>query len=387
MRELDIQHVRQNIGIVLQDNFLFRGTVRENIAMAKPNCSFQEIVYVARMAGASEFIERMPQSYDTLLEENGSNLSGGQKQRLAIARALLKDPRILIFDEATSALDPESEAIIQKNLKVIANGRTVIIVSHRLSTLTGCDAIIVLENGEIAAMGPHKKLLESCKDVPGTMVSTNGTDLKESVKEQRFQQRKLARLEAFQDRQQHDRILNEFQPDAVEIEKGSVPGGARWTLYTVIVLLAAGIAWSCWAQVDEIVVGEGKLITTIPPILVDTKLASPIRSINIKFGDTVKAGQVIATLDPTFSESDVENLEAKKNLMLALQARLARKTMAKNSAWTGINRTSIGSFNTNSMCSKTTNIRPSCASLPPNGANSKSNKPTMNRKSSFYSRI
>lgn len=163
LRELDIAHVRQNIGVVLQDNFLFRGTVRENIAMAKPNCSFQEIVYVARMAGASEFIERLPQSYDTLLEENGSNLSGGQKQRLAIARALLKDPRILIFDEATSALDPESEAIIQKNLKVIAKGRTVILVSHRLSTLIDCDGIIVLERGKVSAMGTHAQLLTQSK--------------------------------------------------------------------------------------------------------------------------------------------------------------------------------------------------------------------------------
>lgn len=163
LRELDIAHVRQNIGVVLQDNFLFRGTVRENIAMAKPNCSFQEIVYVARMAGASEFIERLPQSYDTLLEENGSNLSGGQKQRLAIARALLKDPRILIFDEATSALDPESEAIIQKNLKVIAKGRTVILVSHRLSTLVDCDGIIVLERGKVSSMGTHAQLLKQSK--------------------------------------------------------------------------------------------------------------------------------------------------------------------------------------------------------------------------------
>ena len=163
LRELDIAHVRQNIGVVLQDNFLFRGTVRENIAMVKPNCSFQEVVYVARMAGASEFIERMPQSYDTMLEENASNLSGGQKQRLAIARALLKDPRILIFDEATSALDPESEAIIQKNLKVIAKGRTVVIVSHRLSTLTGCNAIVVLEQGKVDSVGTHRQLLDSCK--------------------------------------------------------------------------------------------------------------------------------------------------------------------------------------------------------------------------------
>jgi ATP-binding cassette subfamily B protein len=163
MRELDIAYVRQNIGVVLQDNFLFRGSIRENIAMAKTNCSFQEVVYVAKMAGAAEFIERMPQSYDTQLEENGANLSGGQKQRLAIARALLKDPRILIFDEATSALDPESEAIIQRNLGVIAKGRTVIIVSHRLSTLTGCDQIIVLERGRVDMMGTHNQLLDSCK--------------------------------------------------------------------------------------------------------------------------------------------------------------------------------------------------------------------------------
>jgi len=163
MRELDIAHVRQNIGVVLQDNFLFRGTIRENIAMAKPNSSFQEVIYVSRMAGAAEFIERMPQSYDTMLEENGANLSGGQKQRLAIARALLKDPRILIFDEATSALDPESEAIIQRNLKVIAKGRTVILVSHRLSTLVDCDQIVVLEQGKVDSVGTHHQLLDVCQ--------------------------------------------------------------------------------------------------------------------------------------------------------------------------------------------------------------------------------
>ncbi len=163
IRELDISHLRQNIGVVLQDNFLFHGSVRENIAMAKPNSSFQEVVYAAKMAGADEFIERLPQSYDTILEENGSNLSGGQKQRLAIARALLTDPRILVFDEATSALDPESEAIIQANLARIARGRTVIIVSHRLTTLTGCDAIVVLNRAKVDAMGTHQQLLNSCK--------------------------------------------------------------------------------------------------------------------------------------------------------------------------------------------------------------------------------
>ena len=163
MRELDIAHLRQNIGVVLQENFLFRGTVRENIAMAKTNATFQEIVYVSRMAGAAEFVEKLPLSYETMLEENGSNLSGGQKQRLAIARALLTDPKLLIFDEATSALDPESEAIVQSNLRRISNGRTVVIVSHRLSTLTTCDAIVVLEEGKVEAVGNHEKLLRDSK--------------------------------------------------------------------------------------------------------------------------------------------------------------------------------------------------------------------------------
>jgi ATP-binding cassette subfamily B protein len=163
MRELDIAHLRQNIGVVLQENFLFRGSVRDNIGMAKSNASFPEIVHAARLAGADEFVERMPQSYDTMLEENGANLSGGQKQRLAIARALLTNPKILIFDEATSSLDPESEAIIQNNLRRIARGRTVILVSHRLSTLTGCDSIIVLDRGKIEQMGNHRKLLDESR--------------------------------------------------------------------------------------------------------------------------------------------------------------------------------------------------------------------------------
>ncbi len=163
IREYDLAHLRRNIGVVLQENFLFRGSVRENISMSKTNATFHEVVNAAKLAGAAEFIERLPQSFDTILEENGANLSGGQKQRLAIARALLTDPRILIFDEATSALDPESEAIIQANLAQMAKGRTVIIVSHRLSTLTRCDAIVVIERGKIESVGTHQQLLNQSK--------------------------------------------------------------------------------------------------------------------------------------------------------------------------------------------------------------------------------
>ena len=162
VREIDLAHLRRHIGVVLQENFLFRGSVRDNIAVTLPTAGFDEIVAAARLAGADEFIERLPQGYDTLLEENGSNLSGGQKQRLAIARALLTKPRILILDEAASALDPESEAIFLDNLAQLVAGRTVIIVSHRLSTLTRADAIMVMERGGIVDAGPHAELLQRC---------------------------------------------------------------------------------------------------------------------------------------------------------------------------------------------------------------------------------
>ena len=147
IRHIDLRHLRRSIGVVLQENFLFRGTVRENLAAVRPEATYDEIIEAARMAGAEEFIDRLPQSYDTMIEENGSNFSGGQRQRLAIARALLTRPRLLIFDEATSALDPESEAVIQDNLSDIARGRTLVIVSHRLTSLASADAILVLETG------------------------------------------------------------------------------------------------------------------------------------------------------------------------------------------------------------------------------------------------
>jgi ATP-binding cassette, subfamily B, bacterial HlyB/CyaB len=162
IRELDLPHLRSQVGVVMQQCFLFRGTVRENIAATKPDASLEEIVHAATMAGADEFIKVLPQGYDTFLEEGGSNLSGGQQQRLSIARALLRRPRILVLDEATSALDPESEAIVQANLARIAEGRTVIMVSHRLSSLVAADAIVVLDRGRIADYGKHSELLSRC---------------------------------------------------------------------------------------------------------------------------------------------------------------------------------------------------------------------------------
>jgi subfamily B ATP-binding cassette protein HlyB/CyaB len=161
-REIELAHLRRQIGVVLQENFLFRGSVRDNIAAARPEATFEEIVAAADAAGASEFIERMPQGYNTMLEENASNLSGGQKQRLSIARSLLTKPRILILDEAASALDPESEAIFINNLSRIAVGRTVVMISHRLSTLVNAHAILVMQQGRLMDSGTHAELLTRC---------------------------------------------------------------------------------------------------------------------------------------------------------------------------------------------------------------------------------
>jgi ATP-binding cassette subfamily B protein len=162
IRHIDLPHLRRSIGVVLQDNILFRGTIRDNIAAGKPDASLEEVMEAARLAGADEFIDRLPMSYETFVEESASNFSGGQRQRLAIARALMLRPRLLLLDEATSALDPESEAIVQQNLEEIARGRTMIIVSHRLSSLVKADAIIVMDKGAVVDFAPHATLVERC---------------------------------------------------------------------------------------------------------------------------------------------------------------------------------------------------------------------------------
>lgn len=152
--------LRRQIGVVLQDNFLFSGSVRENIAVQYPAAGMDDIIRVAKIAGAHDFILELNEGYDTMVGEKGVGLSGGQKQRIAIARALLSNPRILIFDEATSALDYESERIIQNNLKEICKNRTVLIIAHRLSTLKDADAIMVVDKGQVVEYGPQNMLIE-----------------------------------------------------------------------------------------------------------------------------------------------------------------------------------------------------------------------------------
>ena len=150
---------RRQLGVVLQDNFLFDGTIAENIAFARPHATRREIEYAAGIAHCDDFVRRFPQGYDTVVGERGVKLSGGERQRVSIARAILADPRILILDEATSSLDSESEAAIQDGLRTLRRGRTTFVIAHRLSTIRSADQILVMEGGEIVERGTHTELL------------------------------------------------------------------------------------------------------------------------------------------------------------------------------------------------------------------------------------
>ena len=159
LTQVDPAWLRTNIGVVLQENLLFNRTIHDNIAFAAPAMPRAQVIAIAKLAGADEFIARLPAGYDTLIEERGANLSGGQRQRIAIARALATNPPILIFDEATSALDYESERVIQNNMRQIVRNRTVIIIAHRLAAVRPCDRIIGMEDGRIIEAGPHDELI------------------------------------------------------------------------------------------------------------------------------------------------------------------------------------------------------------------------------------
>jgi len=160
IKEYDLKKLRKDIGIVLQDPFIFNGTIKDNLTFGVPKFSRGDLINACKMANALEFIEKLPDGFNTMVGERGSTLSGGQKQRLSIARIFLKDPKILIFDEATSNLDNESERIVQEAAKTLMKGRTTIIIAHRLSTIIDANKICVLDKGKICEIGTHQELLE-----------------------------------------------------------------------------------------------------------------------------------------------------------------------------------------------------------------------------------
>jgi len=159
IEEIELQYYRENIGVVPQEVILFSGNIRDNILFGKPSASDEEVVFAAQQANAWEFISSFPGGLDTQVGDRGIQLSGGQKQRIAIARAILKNPAILILDEATSALDSESERLVQEALDTLMKGRTCIVIAHRLSTIRNADNIFVLQRGEIIESGKHQELI------------------------------------------------------------------------------------------------------------------------------------------------------------------------------------------------------------------------------------
>jgi ATP-binding cassette subfamily B protein len=165
VRSLDTGHYRRQVGMVLQDPYLFHGTVLENIRYGMPEASLEQIVEAAKAANAHGFIGKLPHGYDTIVGERGHTLSGGERQRVSIARAILHDPRILILDEATSSVDTETERRIQEALDRLVAGRTVFAIAHRLSTLTRADRLLVVENGRIVEHGTHAELLADASGV------------------------------------------------------------------------------------------------------------------------------------------------------------------------------------------------------------------------------
>lgn len=160
LKDIDMQSLREHTGIVLQDPFLFRDTIANNIAYGNPDVSIEQIIEAAKIANAHDFISKLPDAYDTHLGERGIGLSGGERQRISIARAVIRDPHVLILDEATSAVDTRTEKLIQEAIDRLIKNRTTIIIAHRLSTLRRADKIIVLEDGRIVEVGTHNELME-----------------------------------------------------------------------------------------------------------------------------------------------------------------------------------------------------------------------------------
>jgi ATP-binding cassette subfamily B protein len=160
IKDIAQDSLRSKVGVVLQETFLFDGSVYDNISYAKPDASFEEIIQAAKIANAHDFIVKLPDGYNTRVGDKGFSLSGGERQRIAIARAILHNPRILILDEATASLDTQTEKQIQEALNRLTKGRTTIAIAHRLSTLSNADRLIVLDQGKLAEFGTHNELMQ-----------------------------------------------------------------------------------------------------------------------------------------------------------------------------------------------------------------------------------
>ena len=287
VREYDVDHLRRSLGVVLQESFLFSGTIRENIMVAKSDATFDEVVRAARMAGAEEFIDKLPRGYDTYVYEGSPNLSGGQRQRLAIARALIVDPRILILDEATSALDPESEAIVSNNLARIGRGRTLIVISHRL-VIAGrvrCDP------GDGARQRcrcrPARGAAEALRYLQRTLVPAKQASVGAAGRTQGL----AGRAEPCLLIPQPLPLVRQFQSETDAIREAPEPRWARITVFVLAGLLVSLIAIMVLTRMDRVITSQaGKIVPTQQVNVFQALDTSIIRSIDVREGQRVPEG-------------------------------------------------------------------------------------------------
>ena len=375
LREIDLRHLRQNLGVVLQDNFLFRGSIRDNIIAGRPGLTLADAVKAARLAGAEEFIESMPNGYETYIEEGSPNLSGGQRQRVAIARALIHDPRILILDEATSALDPESEAVVSANLPSHRGGTND---GDRLPPAGVADQLRP-GAGDRRRQGqghaPHAVLLERCASIASsgcnrTAISTAKPRMAPASSRVRFQESEFGprSLEFSPEsdisgkksdmsgktpstalalrRQNADwpaksdptlPAILEFQWPSTAVVNAPVPPSARGMVWILASLVLAMIATSALIPVDRVVTSRGVVVATAATILVQPLETSIVRSIDVREGQQVKAGQLLARLDPTFATADFATLTAQLSNLNSGIARLRANRATSRSTMPGLN--------------------------------------------------
>ena len=280
--------------MVLQDNLLFNRTIHDNIALANPAMPRAQVMAVARLAGADEFIGKLPQGYDTMIEERGANLSGGQRQRIAIARALATNPPILIFDEATSALDYESERIIQRNMRQIVQGRTVFIIAHRLAAVRDCDVIIGMIDGRLVEAGTPCRTAEK---PAGPLCAPMGDAERRRRVHERGQGRSCAAAGAEKCNRSPFVADREFLPADLEILE-TPPSPVRMALILIIcALVVAALAWSWFGRIDIVAVAQGKIQPTGRVKVIQPLETGKIAAIKVENGQQVKAGEVLLEME------------------------------------------------------------------------------------------